>query len=73
MQGSTGFESCCKIDVTIIVTDISRVKRIVENLEVLSMISPGDRPQMTTTKSFNQNEAYPEDEKRVVVLSVECK
>jgi len=41
--------------------------------EVLSMISPGDRPQMTITESFNQNEAYPEEEKRVVVLSGECK
>jgi len=49
---------------TVIVTNISRVKRIVENFEVLCMISPGDRPQMTNTKLFNQNEASPEDEKK---------
>jgi hypothetical protein len=46
----------------------------VENLEVLSTLSPGDRPQMTNTKSFNQNDAYPEDKKkRVGGLRVECK
>jgi len=41
--------------------------------EVLSMISLGDRLQMKTTMSFNQNEVCPEDEKRMVALSVECK
>jgi hypothetical protein len=37
------------------------------------MISPGNRLQIKTTKSFNPNEEYPADAKRVVVLSMECK
>jgi hypothetical protein len=37
------------------------------------MISPGDRLQRKTTKSFNQNGVHHEEERTAVMLGVECK